>query len=143
MSTGSALRYVKPTGPDTAELYSLNLWTLQMSDVKGQVLSTETQWLSGTLMLALLAFTLFIIFSFKNRPRQIQLARINYLLILALALGFLANAARIIADFSFQALINGAMIGLLLFVLMLYLNFRALMLIKKDEELVRSADRIR
>jgi uncharacterized membrane protein len=48
-----------------------------------------------------------------------------------------------IPNFAFNTLSMQSTFGLALLFFMLYLNLRALLLIRKDEELVKSADRIR
>jgi len=94
-------------------------------------------------------FSVFIIFSFKNRKQQIKLAAFNFLLICGfIVLMFYAfDNAKSLLDNSYNT--HGAElsttygIGMILPILSLIFNFLALKGIRKDEELVRSADRIR
>lgn len=94
-------------------------------------------------------FTLFVIFSFKNRKNQIKLAAFNFLLICSFVvlMFYSFDNAKSLLDNSYNT--QGAElsttygIGMILPILSLIFNFLAIKGIRKDEELVRSADRIR
>jgi glucan phosphoethanolaminetransferase (alkaline phosphatase superfamily) len=94
-------------------------------------------------------FSAFLIFRYKNRKQQIKLAAFNFLLICGfIVLMFYSfDNAKSLLDNSYNT--QGAElsttygIGMILPILSLIFNFLALKGIRKDEELVRSADRIR
>jgi uncharacterized membrane protein len=54
-----------------------------------------------------------------------------------------STAALKIPGFNMSSLSFASTFGIALMIFMFYLNWRAIMLIKRDEELVKSADRIR
>lgn len=97
----------------------------------------------------LILFTLFIIFSFKNRKKQMRFAAFNFLLLsgFIVLMFYSYDNAKSFLDLSFnnqgEELSTTFGIGMILPLLSLVCNFLALKGIKKDEELVRSADRIR
>jgi hypothetical protein len=99
--------------------------------------------------LVLILFSLFVIFSFKNRKKQLRLAGFNFILLCGfIVLMFYSyDNAKSLLDNSFNT--QGAElsttygIGMILPILSLIFNFLALKGIRKDEELVKSADRIR
>jgi hypothetical protein len=99
--------------------------------------------------IVLILFSLFVIFSFKNRKKQIKLAAFNILLICGfIVLMFYSfDNAKSFLDRSFNnqgaELSTTYGIGMILPLLSLVFNFLAIKGIRKDEELVRSADRIR
>lgn len=94
-------------------------------------------------------FSIFIIFSYKNRKKQIRFAAFNILLICAfIVLMFYSfDNAKSFIDLSFNnqgaELSTTYGIGMILPLLSLVFNFMAIKGIRKDEELVKSADRIR
>jgi uncharacterized membrane protein YfcA len=85
-------------------------------------------------------FSLYAIFLFKNRKKQILVIRINYLIIIA------ATASVIIMALRLSHLLQQSLkpsFGIILPLVVLILLNRAINGIKKDEELVKSADRLR
>ena len=60
-----------------------------------------------------------------------------------LVLAVFAKAMMAIPTFTFGKLFPYSAIGMMLLTFLFYLNWRALRLVKKDEDLVKSADRIR
>ncbi|MES2837909.1 MAG: DUF4293 domain-containing protein [Bacteroidota bacterium] len=110
----------------------------------------NSHWYLAIISLLIQLVALATIVLFKNRALQIKLCKLNFLLISAfIALLFLAygkyqtiaqDYAKTIAD----AVVNVQYrFALVLPFLGLFFNFLALRFIKKDEELIRSADRIR
>ncbi|MCX6187363.1 MAG: DUF4293 family protein [Bacteroidetes bacterium] len=96
-----------------------------------------------TLMAMLLAWTIKVLFSFKNRNLQIKYARFNFVFMFLLLAATFSTAALKIPGFNMSSLSFPSIFGIALMIFMFYLNWRAIMLIKHDEELVKSADRIR
>ena len=94
-------------------------------------------------------YTIWVIFQFKNRRQQIKLAGLNMVLLTALAAG-LVYRFETVKEIAFTMLGGNVEqirvtygLGMILPVLSLVCNALALRGIRKDEELVRSADRIR
>lgn len=111
-------------------------------DAKGLPVPAGPVWLIGVLATASAALAIFEIFQFRSRLRQLMLGSINLLLITA-TLG---------AEFYFQTkgeqLLNIKLEGQVLIAfylptLALLLNLLANRFIRRDEQLVRSADRLR
>lgn len=125
------------------QLYSLNLSSLRIYDANHSLINSEMQWLTLVPAILLAVYMLNILFAFKDRKKQLKLCRWSFLLFALLYVLAVSNGYRSVPGFSLALSIKGSLFGTLLFVFLYYLNFRALMLIKRDEELVRSADRIR
>ena len=70
-------------------------------------------------------------------------AKLNFVVIGMYLSAVLAKAFTQIPNFTFANMTLKASIGLALIIFMLYLNLRALLLMRKDDELVKSADRLR
>ena len=142
-----------------ATLFKLNFYTAQLENSEIRY----TAWLHQNtttneihinlihiiLQFAIIGFTLYTIFSYKNRKKQIKLAAFNILLICGfIVLMFYSyDNAKSFLDRSFNS--QGAElsttygIGMILPLLSLVFNFLAIKGIRKDEELIKSADRIR
>lgn len=142
LSFGQVLDQWAMNGNDMIH-YSLNLRMFYVYDQNAVIIQSEWQWLTFSAAILLVAYNLYILFSFKNRTKQIKLCRYNFLLILLLLALTISNGYRVIPSFNPVLAIKGSVFGVMLFVFLLYLNFRTIMLIKRDDDLVRSADRIR
>jgi hypothetical protein len=122
--------------------YQLNLIYFKVFE-NGTLVSSEIQYFLIFLLSAIIGWTLNIMFSFKDRSKQIKLAKWNYLFILLLIVALFTKAVMDIPGFAFAVQRMDSVFGLALLFFIGYLNFRAIMLIKKDDALVKSADRIR
>ncbi len=97
----------------------------------------------------MILFSIYIIFGFKNRKKQIKLTAFNFLLICAfIVLMFYSyDNAKNLLDSTFNDKPSDTSttfgIGMILPLLSMVFNFLAMRGIKKDEEMVNSADRIR
>lgn len=111
--------------------------------VNGDLKESHIQYGLIILVSMIIGWTLNIILGFKNRKKQLLHTKINFALIGAYLAAVLAKAFVQIPNFTFTGMTIKASLGLALIIFMLYLNLRALLLIKKDEELVKSADRLR
>lgn len=89
-------------------------------------------------------FTLAIIFQFKKRNRQMLLAKFNLLLmtIIIAVVFFYADYAKALTGLPKDSIVNYE-VTCLLPVISIVLNYLAIRAIKKDEDLVRAADRLR
>ena len=109
---------------------------------KSLALPTGPVWMIGMLAAASAAVALFEIFQFRNRTKQLLLGSVNLLLITA-TLG----AAFYFSNQGEQALnmkLEGRFLaGFYLPTMALLLNLLANRFIRRDEQLVRSADRLR
>jgi hypothetical protein len=138
--TGSLVNYVEQT-PGMVKIYSLNFIYLKYWE-NGNLMKSTIQFELIALVSLVIGWTINIILGYKNRKRQMTHAKLNFLFI-ALLIFVLFVKAFTIPNFAFTTLSMQSTFGLALLFFTLYLNLRALMLIRKDEELVKSADRIR
>lgn len=99
--------------------------------------------ISGLLAVELL-FILLVIFLYKKRNRQMMLGKLNLLILTALiaVIFFYADYAKSLSGLPEDTLVNYEF-ACLLPVIAIILNYLAIRAIKKDEELVRAADRLR
>jgi hypothetical protein len=96
----------------------------------------------SAMVIGLVLLTLFVLFSFKNRKRQLLLGRLNYLLILVfIVLTFLSisDLQKELNDINANPYLWGAYLP----IISLGLHLLANRAIKRDEELVKSLDRLR
>ncbi|MBW7844430.1 MAG: DUF4293 family protein [Bacteroidia bacterium] len=126
----------------TAIAYQLNAVFFNTYQ-NGSLVNSEIQYGLIILVSLIVGWTLNIILKFKNRKRQLLLTKINFIIIGSYLAAVLAKAFTQIPNFTFANMTLKASIGLALIFFMLYLNLRALLLIRKDEELVKSVDRLR
>src|SRR6185295_484466 len=109
----------------------------------GVLTSTKLQFELIAIAAILIGITIAVIFSFKDRAKQKKLAKLNYMIMLLLVLIVFAKAMFLFPAFSFGKIFPYSAIGIMLMGFLFYLNWRAIRLIKKDDDLVKSADRIR
>lgn len=107
------------------------------------LVNSEIQFGLIILVSLIVGWTLNIILGFKNRKRQMLHTKLNFVVIAMYLAAVLAKAFTQIPNFSFGNMTMKASIGLALIIFMLYLNLRALLLMRRDDELVKSADRLR
>ena len=117
---------------------SFDAWGQHMSD--GVMAESLFAFPVYYLVLGLLSLTLIAIFMFKNRKIQILLGRLNYLLILGFIVVLYLNIDKL--NESLNSTIEYG-VGLYLPVAALAFNFLANRAINKDEDLVKSLDRLR
>jgi peptidoglycan/LPS O-acetylase OafA/YrhL len=110
-------------------------------DINGQIVQTEPfQALTiATVVLGLLPFV--IIFFYRNRKKQINICYLAIVAILGYAFWLVQTAKQVLGDFTLQLENYG--IGVILPSLAILFIILALRGIRKDEKLVRSADRLR
>ncbi len=122
--------------------YELNLFYFKIIE-NGMLKETQLQIGLIAITSVVIGLSAIIIGSYKDRKKQIRLSWINLIAIIILVIAFLTKAILFIPNFDSSNLLILSVVGLSIFFFIIYLNLRAIMLIKKDEELVRSADRIR
>ena len=110
-------------------------------DINGQVVQTEPflALTIATVILGLLPFV--IIFFYQNRKKQINICYVAIVAILGYAFWLVQTAKQVLGDFTLQLENYG--IGVVLPSLAILFIILALRGIRKDEKLVRSADRLR
>jgi Domain of unknown function (DUF4293) len=154
MCTGSLLSIKQQNTNNGIDEYDLNIFYFKHTAVQNAMLNgkeTQTSAIKsislqyGLIAIAaiLIGLTLTIMFSYKNREKQMKLTRLNFLIMSMLYAALFAKAINYMPGFEFGKLMPYSSIGVMLMIFNLYLNWRVLRLIKKDDELVKSADRIR
>ena len=134
------LVYIEPEAKTTE--YVLNLFYFNKLE-NGVLIESNLQ--IGLILITsiVIGLSAYILLNFKNRVRQMSFTQINILAIISLIAAFAVKAYLYIPNFSSEKMMLSSMFGITLMLFMLYLNIRVYFLIKKDEDLVRSADRIR
>jgi hypothetical protein len=134
------LIYIEPESKTTE--YVLNLFYFNKLE-NGILIESNLQIVLILLTSIVIGMSVFILINFKNRIRQMSFTQINVLAIISLIATFGFKAYLYIPNFSSNKMMLSSMFGITLMLFMLYLNIRVYFLIKKDEDLVKSADRIR
>jgi len=135
------------TDQDVSEIATMDVFKLKYEQLTPSSQNRQLIWQKDVFYIAILAVitgivALFSIFQFKNRLRQIQLGALNSFLISAtigLSLYFIIKTENMIAP----EMQGSYLYGFYLPVIALFCNMMANRFIRKDEKLVRSADRIR
>jgi glucan phosphoethanolaminetransferase (alkaline phosphatase superfamily) len=104
--------------------------------------STGPVWLIGALAAAAAAVAVYEIFQFRNRGKQLMLGSINLLLVVGTlgAMFYFSNKGEQLLNLKLEGQYQ---MGFYLPTLALLLNLLANRFIRRDEQLVRSADRLR
>lgn len=142
LCTGSVVKVIEANPAGGSSEYNLNLFHYTAIE-NGLLVKNELQIALIALAAIIIGITGVVIFSYRDRVKQIKLSKVNYLIMLLLVLTVFAKAMLYIPAFSFGKMFPYSSVGFLLMVFLFYLNWRAIRLVKKDEELVKSADRIR
>ena len=142
LCSGSVIKVTETSVTGVNSEHTLNLFYYTLFE-NGTLVKSELQYILIAIVSIIIALTITIIFSFKDRLKQLKLGKVNYIIMLVLVLAVFAKAMTTIPTFTFAKLFPYSAIGMMLIVFLFYLNWRALRLVKKDEELVKSADRIR
>jgi hypothetical protein len=122
--------------------YKINLFYFNYFE-NGQLVESKLQWVLILLTSIAIGLSTTAIAMYKNRPKQIKICWALFGSLFFLTLTFLVKTMVYIPSFDSQNLLLPSMFGLTLLFFNFYLAVRSITLIKKDEELVRSADRIR
>jgi Domain of unknown function (DUF4293) len=115
------------------------LLTLDVKGISGSNGSHQTVWPMLILNILIGLCCLIAIFQFRNRPLQIKITMFSFLLSCILLVGVFWYADRI----SSLPGKSEYLVGVYLIFVQLFVLIRAIKSIRKDEEMVRSADRIR
>lgn len=123
-------------------IFLLNLWNNRITDIKAYDLLFQND-ISLTLVPVLFVLSAFVsfvtIFKFKNRKLQMKLGRLTILINLIL----LGLFVYLLQTLSGEASVSEKDIGMFLPLLTILLVLLANRAIKKDEDLVKSVDRLR
>lgn len=122
--------------------YLMNFFYFRRMD-NGVLTESHLQWELILLAALVIGLSLYILLDYKNRVRQIRFTWVNLALILALVIAFIVKAYQFVPDFQSDRLMLPSVFGIALLLFPIYLNVRVYYLVKRDEDLVRSADRIR
>ena len=122
--------------------YTMNFMYYKVYE-NGQMVESHTQYISIIFVSLIIGWTIKVIFDYKNRTTQIKNAKINFIFMTLLIAGLFSLATVYIPGFNLSTLNFNSVFGIALMIFMYYLNIRAIMLIRKDDNLVKSADRIR
>lgn len=117
----------------------LPFWVYLWTDLNGEALYASSDMTYSLLFLSSAALAFLTIFLYKNRKRQFVLNRLNILLNLIL-LGIFVYRSLLLSEENSVAEKGLGMLLPIVSVIFLVLANRA---VKKDEDLVRSADRLR
>lgn len=126
---------------DKPVIYEMDIFSIVRMDNDGVTTIESTYWLVG-INVIVLVFSLLVIFLYKNRQLQMRLVRFCFLLVLI----FLILAFYYTREMQYATLINAPIsykIADVFPILQLLFFHLANKGINKDEELVKSADRIR
>jgi hypothetical protein len=121
-----------------------NLVSFNLFGVSENTLKVNT-WFPYYITIALsIGLSLFSITQFKNRKRQLTLGKINYFVILLTITMLFIDVTGVADKLSLDsANIEYSIVGFMLPVISLAFQFLANRGIKKDEELIKSVDRLR
>lgn len=142
ISCGGELMSSHQMLPGLVKDYTMNSIYFKVYE-NGNLVSSEIQYGLIILISLIIGWTINIIMGYKNRTKQMLHTKINFVFITMYIVALFAKAFTQIPQFSFSGMSMKSTFGLALLIFMVYLNMRALFLIKKDDDLVRSADRIR
>lgn len=133
-----------PSAPGAADTVEIRATGVTLYQNEGQTILSENKLLMFPLLL-MFVNSFYMILLFKNRRRQTRLGYLNFFIIggFMVCLFYILSQQISFSTFDFSQLGGNSNINGVLSFLMLILNFLALRGIAKDEELVRSADRIR
>jgi hypothetical protein len=122
--------------------YVLNLFYFNKLE-NGVLIESHLQ--IGLILIAsiVIGLSLYTLFSYTDRVKQMKFTLINMAALVSLLATFFTKAYLYAPNFSGEKLMTSSIIGIALILFVLYLNIRVFYLIKKDEALVKSADRLR
>lgn len=122
--------------------YVLNLFYFNKLE-NGVLIESHLQIVLILIASIVIGLSLYTLFSYKDRLKQMKFTLINMVALVSLLATFFTKAYLYAPNFSGEKLMTSSIIGITLIIFVLYLNIRVFYLIKKDEALVKSADRLR
>ncbi len=137
----SILPFFIPVGFLSDGITEMQLTPYGLKDSAGTVMSDVQSYFFYVPLTATISFVLISIFSFKNRKAQMKWVRMTFILIaltIALIALYIKDATNMHSALNFSL-----GFGLFMPILALAFNRLALRAIQKDEDLIKSVDRIR
>lgn len=129
--------------PDAKTIeYKINLFYFNYFE-NGNLVETKIQLSLISLSAITIGLCSMAIAQFKNRTQQIKICWAAFASLFFLTLAFLVKTMVYIPSFDSKNLLLPSMFGIALLFFNFYLIVRSIHLIKKDEDMVKSADRIR
>ena len=125
-----------------SQKYVFNIYGFHFHDSEGEAKIAFNFNFPLLINLLIILNSVVIIYVFKNRKLQLRLGKLNLLLI-SIILGIVFSYTGTYSSFISLEHSTSYRVGAYLPLLSLVLNYLAIRAIKKDEDLVRSADRIR
>lgn len=113
------------------------------SYANNEVVRQESYTLMAVLTVLLSVFPIFIIFKFKNRKQQIKLIYIQMVLVVLLAVWMYFSATNVLSTNNQSLGADNIGIGFFWIPIVIILLAMAIGGIRKDEKLIKSADRLR
>ncbi|MBC7383665.1 MAG: DUF4293 family protein [Bacteroidia bacterium] len=134
------LVYVQPERQTTEYLLNLFYFNIKLN---GVLTESHLQLSLISIAAVVIALSFYILINFKNRTKQMLFTQLNCIAVLALMVTFGIKAYLFVPAFSSEKMLMASVLGIALFIFCFYLIIRVYFLIKKDDDLVKSADRIR
>lgn len=140
----SAILMEFPASPGSGQRLAIKATGAILYQNQSETILSENKTILWTVLLLILN-CIVILFMFKKREKQIGLCLLNYFLIggVMLSLFYMLSSQTNFNTFRFDQLEGNSFLSYLLGIVMMILNYLAIRGIKKDDALVRSADRIR
>src|SRR5690554_1874923 len=132
------LQYADATGAG----YAFKV-TGKFGNVEGLPTRLEADWLRAIVTLLIGLLPLYTIFLFKNRKQQIQFSYLTILLVILLGAWFAWIISRTLQAEQLTFAMQYIGVGLFLIPVAVIFLLMAISAIRKDEKLIRSADRLR
>jgi len=112
-------------------------------NVDGQPTRVSNSWLLTLATVLIGLFPLYIVFLFKDRKKQIRMSYLSIVSVLLLGVWFYLNINATLTAAGLPFALQYIGVGFFLLPVVIILLFMAIGAIKRDEKLIRSADRLR
>jgi len=113
------------------------------SSVNNESIRENATWLRAVTVALVAIYPIFIIFFYKNRKKQIVYALIAMLFIVLLGVWMLCSANALLGEISQKVGVGNIGVGFFLLPIAIVFLAMAIRAIRKDEKLLKSADRLR
>jgi len=113
------------------------------SSVNNEPIRESATWLKAVMVALVAICPIFIIFFYKNRKKQIRYALIAMLFIVLLGVWMLCSANALLGEISQKVGFGNIGVGFFLLPIALVFLAMAIRAIRKDEKMLKSADRLR
>jgi len=113
------------------------------SSVNNASVRESMTWLKAVMVALVAIYPVFIVFFYKNRKKQIRYALIEILLIVLLGVWMLCSANALLGEISQRVGVGNIGVGFFLLPIAIVFLVMAIRAIRRDEKLLKSADRLR